>query len=124
MYSAFESASVDVLSLSLFFSFAPKAGSGFTGGAVGKNPRSLQHGLPAGRLFGHIVVEPPQTFLDTQYIGVLVEWIWVFCLRYFIVTPFGAENESHHSKLEQRWCMLNGIAIKQSKFNLRDLKLD
>lgn len=47
----------------------PKAGSGFTGGAVGKNPRSLQHSLSAGCLLGHIVVESPQTFLDTQYVG-------------------------------------------------------
>lgn len=50
----------------------PKAGSGFTGGAVGKNPRSLQHGLSACRLLGHIVVESPQTLLDTQYAGSFV----------------------------------------------------
>lgn len=47
--------------------------SGFTGGAVGKHPRGLQHGLPAGRLLGHVVVEPPQAFLQAQHVGAALE---------------------------------------------------
>lgn len=69
MFSEFGSASVEVLCFWPFLQRPGGEGSGFTGGAVGKDPRSLQHGLPAGRLLGHIVVEPPQTFLDAQSIG-------------------------------------------------------